>query len=148
MEKFEEAGKKLDADVVATLYQRFEAVTSYMHRILNVLYSRTDKGSTCVASMVDEAIDYILRMSSDSYESLFYQMPEKQRMLFLAIARDGKATSVTGGKFMHRHKLNSASSVMSAVKGLLEKDFITTDKGVYSIYDQFFSLWLKYKGMI
>ena len=148
MDKFEEAGKKLDADVVATLYQRFEAVTSYMHRILNVLYSRTDKGSTCVASMVDEAIDYILRMSSDSYESLFYQMPEKQRMLFLAIARDGKATSVTGGKFMHRHKLNSASSVMSALKGLLEKDFITADKGVYSIYDQFFSLWLKYKGMI
>ena len=148
MEKFEEAGKKLDVDVVATLYQRFEAVTSYMHRILNVLYSRTDEGSTCVASMVDEAIDYILRMSSDSYESLFYQMPEKQRMLFLAIARDGKATSVTGGKFMHRHKLNSASSVMSALKGLLEKDFITADKGVYSIYDQFFSLWLKYKGMI
>lgn len=148
MDKFEEAGKKLDADVVATLYQRFEAVTSYMHRILNVLYSRTDKGSTCVASMVDEAIDYILRMSSDSYESLFYQMPEKQRMLFLAIARDGKATSVTGGKFIRRHKLNSASSVMSALKGLLEKDFITTDKGVYSIYDQFFSLWLKYKGMI
>lgn len=148
MDKFEEAGKKLDADVVATLYQRFEAVTSYMHRILNVLYSRTDKGSTCVASMVDEAIDYILRMSSDSYESLFYQMPEKQRLLFLAIARDGKATSVTGGKFIRRHKLNSASSVMSALKGLLEKDFITTDKGVYSIYDQFFSLWLKYKGMI
>ena len=148
MDKFEEAGKKLDADVVATLYQRFEAVTSYMHRILNVLYSRTDKGSTCVASMVDEAIDYILRMSSDSYESLFYQMPEKQRMLFLAIARDGKATSVTGGKFIRRHKLNSASSVMSALKGLLEKDFITADKGVYSIYDQFFSLWLKYKGMI
>ena len=26
--------------------------------------------------MVDEAIDYILRMSSDTYESLLYQMPE------------------------------------------------------------------------
>ena len=147
-EKFEEAGKKLDADVVATLYRRFEAVTSYMHRILNVLYSRTGAGSTCAASMVDEAIDYILRMSSDSYESLFYQMPEKQRMLFLAIGREGKATSVTGGKFIRRNRLNSASSVSSALKGLLEKDFITEDRGVYCIYDQFFSLWLKYKGMI
>ena len=148
MDKFEEAGKKLDADVVATLYQRFEAVTSYMHRILNVLYSRTDEGSTCVASMVDEAIDYILRMSSDSYESLFYQMPEKQRMLFLAIGREGKATSVTGGKFIRRNRLNSASSVSSALKGLLEKDFITEDRGVYCIYDQFFSLWLAFKGLI
>ena len=53
--------------------------------------------------MVDEAIDFILRLSSDTYESLYYQMPEKQRMLFLAIARED---------------------------------------------DQFFPLWLKFKGII
>lgn len=98
--------------------------------------------------MVDEAIDFILRMSSDTYESLFYQMPEKQRMLFLAIAEDGKATSLTSGAFVNRHRLNSASSVVSALKGLLEKDFITVDKNVYSVYDQFFTLWLRFKGVI
>ena len=53
--------------------------------------------------MVDEAIDFILRLSSDTYESLYYQMPEKQRMLFLAFARED---------------------------------------------DQFFPLWLKFKGII
>ena len=31
--------------------------------------------------MVDEAIEFIIRLSSDTYESLFYQMPEKQRIL-------------------------------------------------------------------
>ena len=98
--------------------------------------------------MVDEAIDYILRMSSDTYESLYYQMPEKQRMLFLAIASEGKARTVTGGKFISKYKLNSASSVTSALKGLLEKDFITMDKNVYSVYDQFFALWLSFKGML
>lgn len=146
--KFEAAGKHLDRAVVATLYERFEAVTSYMHRILNVLYSRTEKGSTCVVPMVDEAIDFILRMSSDSHESLLYQMPEKQRMLFLAIAREGKAEAVTGSQFIRKHKLISASSVSSALKGLLEKDFITMDKNVYSVYDQFFALWLGMKGLI
>jgi hypothetical protein len=146
--KFKEAGKCLDPEVVSLLYRRFDAVTSYMHRILNVLYSRTEVGGTCDAPMVDEAIDFILRMSSDTYESLYYQMPEKQRMLFLAIAREGKAASVTGGKFINKHKLNSASSVSSALKGLLEKDFITMDKNVYSVYDQFFSLWLAFKGLI
>ena len=146
--KFEAAGKHLDRAVVVELYERFEAVTSYMHRILNVLYSRTEKGATCVVPMVDEAIDFILRMSSDTYESLLYQMPEKQRMLFLAIAREGKATTVTGGKFINKHKLMSASSVSSALKGLLEKDFITVDKNVYSVYDQFFTLWLVFKGLI
>jgi AAA+ ATPase superfamily predicted ATPase len=42
--KFEEADKRLDRNVVALLYNRFDAVTSYMHRILNVLYSKTEKG--------------------------------------------------------------------------------------------------------
>lgn len=148
MDKFEQAGKHLDPEVVASLYQRFDAVTSYMHRILNVLFSRTEVGATCRVAMVDEAIDFIIRMSSDTYESLYYQMPEKQRMLFLAIAREGKATAVTGGGFIKKHKLNSASSVSSALKGLLEKDFITMDKNAYSVYDQFFSIWLAFKGLI
>lgn len=146
--KFEEVGKHLDRSVVAYLYERFEAVTSYMHRVLNVLYSRTAVGATCDTAMVDDAIDFILRLSSDTYESLFYQMPEKQRMLFLAIAKEGKATSLTGGAFVNKHRLNSASSVNSALKGLLEKDFITMDKNVYSVYDQFFTLWLRFKGVI
>lgn len=148
VKKFEAAGKHLDKAVVASLYERFDAVTNYMHRILNVLYSRTEKGTTCVVPMVDDAIDFILRMSSDTYESLYYQMPEKQRMMFLAIAREGKATSVTGGKFINKHKLISASSANSALKGLLEKDFVTVDRDVYSPYDQFFALWLRFKGMI
>ena len=147
-DKFEQAGKHLDPEVVPSLYQRFDAVTSYMHRTLNILYSKTEVGNTCHVQMVDEALDYILRLSSDSYESLFYQMPEKQRMLFLAIAKEGEAAEVTGGKFIKKHKLISPSSVNSALKGLLEKDFITMDRNVYSVYDQFFSLWLKFKGLI
>lgn len=146
--KFEEAEKHLDAAVVALLYERFEAVTSYMHRVMNVLFSRTDRGATCDVSMVDEAVEFIIRLSSDTYESLFYQMPDKQRLLFLAIAREGKAVEVTSGAFIKRNKLNSASSVSSALKGLLDKDFITEDKNTYSVYDQFFALWLKFKGLI
>ena len=146
--KFEQASKHVEKTVIELLYERFEAVTSYMHRILNVMFSRTETGGTCTPPMVDEAIDFLIRMSSDTYESLFYQMPEKQRLLFLAIAQEGKAKEVNGGQFLKRHKLSSASSVSSALKGLLEKDFITVDKGVYSVYDQFFPLWLRFKGLI
>ena len=56
---FEEAGKHLDREVVSLLYKRFEGVTSYMHRILNVLFSRTERGCTCAPDMVDDAIEFI-----------------------------------------------------------------------------------------
>ena len=148
VEKFNQAGKTLDPVVVSELYKRFDAVTSYMHRVLNVLFSRTDVGSVCTVDMLDEAVDMILRLSSDTYESLFYQMPEKQRLLFLAIAREGTAKELTGSAFVKRHRLTSASSVNSALKGLLEKDFVTHDRNGYYLYDHFFSLWLKMKGLI
>ena len=60
----------------------------------------------------------------------------------------GKAKEVNSAAFLKKHKLPSASSVTSAIKGLLEKDFITVNKGEYMAYDQFFVLWMKYKGIL
>ena len=93
--------------------------------------------------MIDIAIKELLDFSSDTYETLLYQMPEKQRALFVAIASAGKAKAINGSEFVRKYHLSSASSVASAAKGLLEKDFITNEKGVYQVYDLFFKLWLQ-----
>ena len=98
--------------------------------------------------MIDEAIDELLSFSSDTYDALLYQMPEKQRNVFIAIAAEGEAKSVCGGKFIRKYALQSSSSVMSAVKGLLEKDLITHDKDVYRVYDTFFTMWLRRMNII
>lgn len=141
--KFEQAGKHLADGVVDSLYERFDSITSYMQKIMNYLYQITLKGETCTLPMIDEALNYILDISSDTYEGMLYQMPEKQRNVFLAIGRDREVKGISGGNFAKRHHLPSPSAVVSAVKGLLEKDFITQDKNVYKIYDQFFQLWLE-----
>ena len=104
--------------------------------------------SLILAAVPDKGFFFRTEMAEYRSDGLDYQMPEKQRMLFLAIAREGKASSITGGAFINRHRLNSASSISSAMKGLLEKDFITENKSIYSVYDQFFTLWLKFKGII
>ena len=147
-DKFETAGKAFDSAVLESLYDRFDGITSYIHRILNILFSRTEQGQECTEDMVEPAIDFIVRLSSDTYESLFYQMPQKQRAVFLAIAAEGKAEEITGSTFVRRHSLVSASSVSSGVKGLLDKDFITNENGVYSVYDKFFQIWLSKRGLI
>ena len=33
--------------------------------------------------------------------------------------------------------------VIKGYQGLLDKDFVTNELGVYSIYDKFFDIWLK-----
>lgn len=60
-----------------------------------------------------------------------------------AITMEGKATGVTGGAFIKKYGLWSPSSVMSALKALLDKDFVTQEKDAYQVYDKFFALWLR-----
>ncbi len=142
-EKFEKAGKHLADGVVDSLYKRFDSVTSCMQKVMNYMYQLTPVGGTCTQPMIDDAVNYILDLSSDTYESMLYQMPEKQRKVFLAIGRDREVRNISSGGFAKRHHLSSPSAVVSAVKGLLEKDFVTQDKDTYRVYDQFFQLWLE-----
>jgi len=147
-DKFVEAGYQLDPSVIEILYNHYDGVTSYIHRILNIMFSKMEPGQTCTDDMIISAEDFIVRLSSDTYESLFYQMPAKQRSIFLAIASEGAASEVMGSAFIKRHFLVSASSASAGLKGLLDKDFITNEAGVYSVYDKFFVLWLRSKNLI
>ncbi|MGN0258568.1 MAG: hypothetical protein ACI4CA_09395 [Bacteroides sp.] len=83
--------------------EKFHSITSYMQKVMNYLYQVTREGETCMPPAIDKAIRFILDLSSDTYESILYQMPEKQRNVLLAIARDGKARGISGGRFAQRH---------------------------------------------
>jgi hypothetical protein len=63
-------------------------------------------------------------------------------MVLQAIAKEGIAQNITSSKFIKKYNLNSASTVQSAVKLLLNNDLVTkTDTG-YRVYDFFLSDWL------
>ena len=140
---FAEEAKTLLPEVVSKIYGDFNGVTAYMQRLMNVLFMRTQQGEVCTTDMIDDAIGYTLDMASDTYEALLRQMPEKQRNVFIAIVAEGEVENVTSGAFARKYRLPSASSVNSAVKGLLAKDFITMGKNGYQAYDQLFALWVK-----
>ena len=141
---FAQEGKTLVPEVVDKVYHDFNGVTAYLQRLMNVLFMLTMQGETCTMDMIEGAIDYTLDMANDTYETLLRQIPEKQRNVFIAIAAEGEAENVTGGAFARKYHLPSASSVNSAIKGLLVKDFITIGKdGVYQAYDKLFALWLR-----
>lgn len=141
--QFEKYGKSLETGVVEEVYRRFDAVTSCLQRVMNVLFLHTQPGQCCTREMVDNAVNYILDLFSETYADLVDKIPEKQREVFISIAREGKARSITGKPFIKKHHLQTVSVITAAVRGLLDKDLITSDHGEYMVYDPFFSLWLK-----
>lgn len=135
-------GKDLEFSAFQKIYQRFEGVTWYLQFVLNSLYALTQNAETCTADKVETAIDNILSQLNFTYSSLLFQLPAKQKEVLMAICKEGKAKEITSSRFLSAYKL-TASSVQGAVKGLLDKDFITNELGVYSVYDKFFEEWMK-----
>ena len=140
---FSNYGKKIEHGVVAQVYSRFDGNTFCLQRVMNVLFLSTPIEGNCTKDMVEDAIDYILDLNSEHYKMMYSQLSEKQRKVFLAIATERKIKEIAGGRFVHRYHLPSVSSVVSAVKGLLEKDFVSKDDDGYYVYDHFFLLWLE-----
>lgn len=139
---FEEAGKSISEGVIAEVYHRFDGVTWYVQRVMNEFFSLTSQQSKCDVDMLEPAIKSILNANEFTYQSLLFQLPQKQKELLIAIAKAGKAKNLTSFAFINKYRLSSSSSVQSAIKGLLEKNFVTTALGIYEVYDKFFALWL------
>ena len=140
---FEEYGKHLDNDVVPALYNKFDGTTFYLQKIMNVLFMRTHEGETCHKDSLSAAVNYVVDFSSETYEDLIYQLPERQKQVLLAISRERKAQNITSSAFVRKYSLTSASSVNSAVKGLLDKGLLTHNRGVYQVYDLFLDVWIR-----
>ena len=140
--QFAKYGKSIEYGVVTDVYQRFDAVTSCIQRVLNVLFLKTPSNGHCTCDMVDEAITYILDLFSETFSDLLDKIPEKQREVFIAIAQEGKAKGITSKTFIKKHHLQTVSVVTAAVRSLLDKDLITQDKSTYMVYDPFFALWV------
>ena len=141
-EHFKEADKIITENIIAETYNRFEGITWYVQRVMNEFFSLTPLHGVCDEDMLEIAIKNILRANEFTYQSLLFQLPLKQKELLMAIAKEGKAQSLTSSAFVKKYRLTSSSSVQSAIKGLLEKNFVTSNLGIYEVYDKFFALWL------
>lgn len=138
---FKEYNKEVSQEAVTAVYKRYEGVTWYVQSVLNSLFTLTFPNTTCTVDMIEPAIQQILSQQSFAYKALLFQLPPKQKEVLMAICKEGKATNLTSRPFLQRYHL-TASTVQAAVKGLMEKDFITYDMGIYTLYDQFFAQWL------
>ena len=136
-------GKSLEEGVVERIYEQFDGITLCLQRVMNVLFMNTLASGTATADMVDDAVNYLLNLLNDNFETMVSQLPEKQRATLIAIAKEGVVKSISSGAVNKRHRLLSPSSTVAATKALIDKDFVTNDNGQYRVYDRFFAIWLR-----
>lgn len=140
--KFADYRKSISVEDIKMVYELFDGYTWYIQNVFNRVFSLVDPGKEVNSLLIWEAIEDKI----DSYKHLFQStlslLPERQKELLYAIAKEGKAENLTSALFINKHGLLSASSVQTATRQLLDKEMITSENSVYQVYDRFFGLWL------
>ena len=101
----------------------------------------------CTLSIIEKAIADILSDGERNYKNRLALLTPKPKELLIAIAKERKASRVTSGEFIRKYHLSSSSSVQSALKQLLQDDWITysaNEQGQkeYLLSDPFLACWL------
>ena len=139
---FEKRNRTIVPENVEWVYNLFKGHTYYIQRTFNEAFADTAEGEECTMEVIKSAIDNMVASNDTIFREILSNIPEKQKILLYAIAKDGEAEAITSAKYIKRHALSSASSVQSAAKKLLEKDYITCINKVYSVTDKLFAMWI------
>ena len=142
---FKRCHREITAETVEKIYDLFEGTTWYIQKTLNTLFGETAEGSCCGVERMEDIIQLIVDSNKYTYSENMFRLPEKQGKLLISIAKDGKILSPTSSDFVKKHNLISASSIQAALKGLIEKEFVTRNEQGYAVYDKFFEIWLREK---
>ncbi|MGM9695231.1 MAG: ATP-binding protein [Alloprevotella sp.] len=139
---FENCGKRIEANNVRKVYDLFKGHTFFIQKTFNEAFADTPENEECTLETLRHAIREMMASNDTIFREILSNIPEKHKTLLYAIAREGEVEGITSADFIKRHSLTSASSVQSATKKLLEKDFITVVNKTYSVTDKLFALWM------
>lgn len=139
---FQKRSKQIQAEDVEWVYNLFKGHTYYIQRVFNESFASTAEGEECTRHTIEDAIDSMIASNDTIFREILSNIPEKQKSLLYAIAKEGDAEQITSSAFVKRHALMSASSVQAAAKKLLDRDLITEINKVYTLTDKLFSMWI------
>lgn len=142
MELFESRDRTISKEVVGRVYHLFKGHTYFIQKTFNEAFSDTLPGEECTLETLNQTIDNLIAGNATIFREILSNIPEKQKELLYAIARDGEAERITSSEFLKKHSLSSASSIQSAIKKLLEKDLVTELNKKYAVTDKLFAMWI------
>lgn len=93
--------------------------------------------------MIRQCFDEIILSELDKFQQLYDTLSENQSLLLRAIAKEKCVNAINASGFIRKYNLKTASSVNTALKHLIDKDYVYKTKDGYTVSDHFMRLWLQ-----
>ena len=136
---FAKQGTKVPDEVLQDIFSWCRMQTYYVQLFCNKLYARQEASQGAVNEIKQEILQQEVYVFSN-YHQLFTKF---QWQLLKAIAQEEAIESPNSKAFVSKHGLGAASSVSTALKTLVKKEFVVLDEARYRIHDTLFMRWLQ-----
>ena len=141
---FSRYGKSVSELLVSRLYNCFHGITWYLQLSMNEAFTLAERGENVGEEAYDQVLNHMVDSKRFTFEDRYAALTEKQKAVLLAIAAEyPRESTLTSQDFIIRYNLKTASSVQTAVKGLIEKGILNDYHGIKRPTDVLFMLWLK-----
>jgi AAA+ ATPase superfamily predicted ATPase len=133
--------KKVSEDAVNHLLDFTDTYTYYTQAICNQAFAKTTDELT-----IEDAIqvtELYIETRKEDYQNLLRLLPENQKKVAVAIAKEELVSKPSSIDFIIKNKLPSVSSTLLALKALKSKEIIYRTNEGYIIYDVFFKRFLQ-----
>ena len=106
---FKKCQRRIEPGDVEKVYDLFKGHTYYIQKAFNEAFADTPAGSECTTDTLQRAIEAMVASNDTIFREILSNVPEKQKALLYAIAREGEAERITSADFIRRHSLTSDS---------------------------------------
>lgn len=138
---FNYGNKKIEKGAIDYLLDFSETHTYYTQSICNQAFYNAGNNFT-KEEAINMAQNYLETHKAD-YAGILNLLPENQRKVIKAIAKEGKVQKPSAMEFLIKHNLPSTSSTMQALNALVEKEMVYKTTNAYKVYDVFFRRFLE-----
>lgn len=143
MQKFSDYGKTGNEDVIRQVYHKMKGITWFIQMMLNELFALTPEGGKLHENSLSLAEENVIGVQEYSYREQMARLSPMQRSLAIYLSKVGSADNLMSSETLSASGFKTAASIQSACKGLEKVGLVTKTDGRYSLYDIFFSIWLR-----
>ena len=138
---FSSFNKNITDDSIDYILDFTETHTYYTQVLCNQVFYKSGYKLE-VGETIEIAKNYIETRKLD-YFSIFNLLPDNQKKIITAIAKEGAVRKPSAVDFLIKYKLPSSSSTLQALHSLTDKEMVYLTREGYKVYDVFFKRFLE-----
>lgn len=143
--KFKQGKIKLSPKHAAIIVEIAECHPYYVQLLGHVLWNDCLDTLEINADDIAAAVNSVIERERSLFLTIWDNLTRKQKALLLALAKSSESAEqrIFSQQFLTKYSLGSASTMQKALAGLIEKNLIERENGMYVLSDVFFKKWLQ-----